>query len=71
MVCSKRTCSDGDWFCAPFDDDVNSDAMLYFRPGKAPADEYKPENMSPHLRDLQAYMTASLREWRGDFLWCS
>ena len=62
---------DAHWSREAFDDDVDPDAMLYFRPGKAPADEYKPDNMSPHLRDLQSYMTARLREGRGDFLWCS
>ena len=44
--------------------------VAFSRPSKPPASAFRPENISDHLHDLQALMTASARAGRGGFLWC-
>ena len=42
----------------------------FSRKNKPPPEGFKPEDISDHLHDLQAYMTAASRLGRGGFLWC-
>ena len=42
----------------------------FSRKKRPPPEGFKPEEISDHLHDLQAYMTAASRLGRGGFLWC-
>ena len=44
--------------------------IAFSRPKKNPPSAFRPENISPHLLDLQALMTAASRRGRDGFLWC-
>ena len=51
--------------------DAGDECLLAFsRPVRPPAGAFQPHNMSPHLLDLQALMTAASRLGRKGFLWC-
>ena len=45
-------------------------SYVFARRRKPPATGFRPEDISNHLHDLQAYMTAAFRFGRGGFFWC-